>query len=68
MFILLCAFMLQGPAGAKGDKGERVSHSIHTIRLILFTLPLRPSPPVFYLMNQDLSQRFFVQFHVHPFP
>lgn len=22
--------MLQGPAGTKGDKGERVSHSTHT--------------------------------------
>lgn len=32
MFILLCAFMFQGPAGAKGDKGERVSHSTHTIQ------------------------------------
>lgn len=30
MFILLRAFMFQGPAGTKGDKGERVSHFAQT--------------------------------------
>lgn len=27
----VCAFIFQGPAGAKGDKGERVSHCVWTM-------------------------------------
>lgn len=40
MFILRSAFMFQGSAGTKGDKGERVSHALtqfnHCLELITF--------------------------------
>lgn len=56
--------MFQGPAGAKGDKGERVSHPTHTIQplfranqVLFYSLMLHNN---FFLLIINLQYTFTV--------